>query len=295
MVKKSKVLNTAFLSEWLREYKVEKSKFESTLVGLSAEKLEEVAVTNGFRTWRLHRAFIDHHGLLLQRFVGEEAFAILWQALADYDEKHESFAFSPGNGGVPATILRRLDAWYRTPKFTPIQLRAHYEKITAGCEELLHLLRQVTPGQQGNRQFAAFNFLEPGQARYLLRCFQSPAEVGRRKLSNGMDDSSYTKYFVAHVLEKAEITPIAALESIKREALSGPHGSKLPTKLAATGAMRTYFIHATFDAVNNATSTFFHNNSIAGNQLLADLVGLISDTDCHADDVRKALKNAPED
>lgn len=295
MAKNKKIIDSAFLSEWLAEYEASKRDFETSLIGLSETQLEELAITNEFRTARLHRAFIDHHGLILRRFVEEQAFAHLWQALAAYDAEHETFAFTAFNGGVPATILRRLDAWYRLPKFTPIQLKTHYAKITSGCDELLRLLRQVTPSELGDRRFTAFNDLDPRQAQYMLRCFQSPEEVGRRRLSNGTDDSSHTRRFVTRVLEQSGITPIAALEWIKQAAIDPPDSSRLPTKLRAKGAKRTYFIHETYAAINEAHSTIFHKGSIASNQLLADLVSLIADTDCTADDVRKALKKNPED
>ncbi len=295
MVKKPKLYDDVFLSDWLTEYEASKRDFESSLVGLSQAQLEKLAITNEFRTWRLHRAFINHHGLVLRRFVQHETFARLWQALAEYDATHETFSFTAANGGVPATLLRRLDAWYRVPKFTAIQMKRHYEKISKSCDDLLHLIQQVTPGEQGDNRFAAFNYLEHGQARYLLRCFQSPAEVGRRKLSNGQDDSSYPKVFVQYVLQQAEITPIAALETIRKAASGDPSRRKLPTKLGAKNAMRTYFIRATYEAINSASSTLFHEGSIVPNRLLADLVSLIADTDCTEDDVRKALKTKPED
>lgn len=290
MATRRKPSSGEFLLEWLADYETARREFESSLQGLSESQLDDVATNNGFRTWRLHRSCMNHHGLVLKRFVEDEAFARLWGALADYDKKYGTFAFSAANGGVPATILRRLDDWYRTPKFTPLQLTKHYKKIAACCDELLHLLLQVTPGEQGDRRFVAFNHFEPGQADFLLRSFQSPPELGRRKLSNGSDSLWHTNFFVAHTLERAGITPIAALEQIRRRAASAPTGSTLlPTKLGAKGAMRTYFINATFDAINNANSTIFHAGSITSNQLLADLVCLIADTDCNADDVRKAL------
>jgi len=295
MAKKPKGYDDSFLSDWLTAYRASNREFESSLVGLTPVQLEELAVINEFRTSRLHRAQIEHYGLVLERFVSEAAFAELWQRLSEYDRQHKTFAFSAANGGVPATLLRRLDDWYRTPRFTPTQLRTQYRKIVEACDDLLHLLRQVTPGGSGVDRFDSFNKLHDGQARYILSCFKSPADVGRRKLSNGEDDPSYTQRFVQHVLQLAGITPLSAIDWIKEAASSEPNGTNLPTKVGAKSAMRTYFIHSTFDAINNASSTYFHLGSVVSNQHLADLVCLITNTDCNADDVRKALKKAPED
>ena len=127
----------------------------------------------------------------------------------------------------------------------------------------------------------------------MFAAFKSPPDVVRKK-PNGSDDPMHAKSFIRFVLGKAGITPISAVESIRRAASHDQTYTKLPTKLKAKGAARTYFIHATNDAINNSTAMIWHSGSIISTQLMADLVSLIADTDCTADDVRKALKEKPE-
>ncbi len=282
-----------FLREWLSDYEQSRQAFELSLEGVDDDQREEVATTNGFRTWRTHIQCGNHLGLVQKRFVQEKAFEELWAALSKYDSLHQGFAFSPANGGVPATILRAVQDWYQTPKFTPSERKNHAMQIVKACDNLLALLGQVTPSEIGNDRFATFNYFEPWQTGLLFAAFKSPPEVGRKEL-NGRDDSTYAERFVSFVLGEAGITPIAAVQSIRRAASHDQTYTKLPTKLKAKGAMRTYFIHATNDAINNSTATMWHSGSIISTQLMADLVSLIADTDCTADDVRKALKKKPE-
>lgn len=282
-----------FLREWLSGYEQSRREFELSLTGLDDDQREEVATTNGFRTWRIHKHCADHIGLIQRRFVEEDAFKKLWAALSKYDALHQGFAFSPAWGGVPATILRKVQNWYCTPKFTPSERKNHALKIVNACDDLLYLLRQVTPSEIGNDRFATFQHFEPWQTDLLFAAFKSPPDIVRKKL-NGSDHPMHAKSFIRFVLGKAGITPISAIESIRLAASHDQASTKLPTKLKAKGAARTYFIHATNDAINNSTAMISHSGSIISTQLMADLVSLIADTDCTADDVRKALKEKPE-
>jgi hypothetical protein len=69
----------------------------------------------------------------------------------------------------------------------------------------------------------------------------------------------------------------------------------LPTKVRAKTAQRTYLIGAFHKAVD-ASALAAPTEIGIDRQLTAEIIGLITDTDCSADDVRKALEaNRRED
>lgn len=198
------------------------------------------------------------------------------------DLEWNGFAFSPANGGFPARVLRALEAWYKVPKFTAAERKAHNRKIVASCDTLIDLLKQVAYSSEVDVDFSGFYRLTPDQVTTLFDGFRSPASW-RKELSGG-------RYRAYLGLKNAGLNPLWAVEYIKQSALTNCEPVALPTKVRAKGAIKTYLIDCLWSDLDMSV-IFTPASELVSKEMFAELVALIADCDCSADDVRKVLSN----
>lgn len=276
------VCNNKFLHDWLADSKQGLQEF---LADKSTDKEKEIAAqAMGYRSARSAAEHWQRAHLVLDRFVNEKAFQTLWEILKKHDKEHGGFTFSSRNGGFPASLIRALRDWYMLPKFTKTERNQHHKKIQMACEELLSLLGQVAYSTSTDVSFSGFYHLNPDEVSSLFDWFNSP-----QKWRKEMDDGRYRAYLG---LTRASITPIWAVEYIKRMASYDYDHERfvLPTKIRAKNAMRTFMIKRLWHELKS--SLLLENAAdLIPKELFAEIVGLVVDADCTADDVRKALVN----
>lgn len=269
-----------FLNDWLMAAESSKSWLEGE--EFTRDELQELALTDGYRT---AQAWLDMRAQAqsaMRHFVHSEYFQQLWAILRERDLTDDGNAFSPARRGVPAQLLSAIEHWHQTPKFTVAERKRQSAKIAAVSAELEILLGQLVPNRSCDDQYTRFRFSDPGQAGAVFAVFRSPAELKeKRRTSVGWDASQR--------LEACGITPLWAVQNIKEMAENGIAVQGVPTKVRATGALKTYFISVLNRAIGAATYGYRPKEIGINHQLLADIVGLLANTDCTSDDVRKTL------
>lgn len=274
-----------FLDQWLRDATGRQQELKVWAASATEADRTKMANARGFRHWRqLEQCEADMvHALTL--FAADPTFRRIWLTLAEHAQEDEAAGITvpllgPHNGGVPARILRAIEEWHQTPKFTAAKRRQHHEKIAGKCDELIELLEQVTPSGALDR-FSHF-LVHKHQALRLFEALGTPLQS--RDAGGGYDIG----WKAALHMAAAGITPLWAVRSIRAQA-DGASFSNLPRKLRTPSAFRTFLIVKLSRAMNGSAAI--------GDQLIADAVGRLTNKDCELDDVRKALaasRNAEE-
>ncbi|WP_395350042.1 hypothetical protein [Variovorax sp. UC122_21] len=276
------------MKEWLVE--VEQMQEEFAGLDVSEEEMEERAEWAGFRSARAWKTAREDVHKLLKNFVHAVPFQKLWAALKENDqESGEIWGYAPGPAGVPNKLVEALQAWHQAPKFTTAERRAHSKKIADACEKLEELLGQLEPTHEMDSQFSRFRFVELEQAEAVFKWFETPTDRMQKDAPFGM------QWLASRRLQGCGVVPIWAVRNIRHMASNqAPNSNLLPAKVRAKAAKKTYFIAVVSQAIDAANP--FGKRLSVGPQLIADIVELISDMDCTADDVRKAApKLVPED
>ncbi len=283
-----------FLQFWLSSFQ---SEWENLLASLLSEnEREDFANREGFRTWRAFANFIAHQGRVLHLYVHDDAFIRLWEFLRLEDSGPRSWvmaSFGPGNGSVPASLLRDIEHWYKVPKLTRSEFEIHMKKIAKACDELLLLLGQVSSSQSYGDPFARFE-LTHDQKGWLLSFIDSMNKETERvstKHTRFWKESETEKTrstqkkvyqydsFFQHMLVAAGITPVYILTHLRAVAENESSDIWLPRKVKSKEAAKTFFIRRISETIPYPLEQ----------TLLAEIVARIAETDCSADDVRKAL------
>lgn len=279
-----------FLQEWLKKAEASQRWFESE--SFTRDELQEMAEQDGYRTAAAWLAVRKQSLQTLHRFVHEDAFKRLWAILREYDKKKLSTipSYSPGRGSVPSLLLSAIQHWHQAPKLTATERSQLSQKIAATCEVLEGLLAQVSPSHEYDDQYERFRFDDATQARAAFRVF------GADTRDADADPFFGVTWRASVNLRACGVVPLWAVGNIKRMALTQPRSANtLPTKMRAKTAQRTFFIGAVHHAIDRAALTTPSDCGI-DRQLMAEIVGLLTDTDCTADDVRKAApRSNPED
>jgi hypothetical protein len=280
----AEVKRDQFLPEWLAASSREVEALHIETRTLNAAERAAAAAVRGFRTWHQLLAYADDMQRAQHVFVHEEAFQRLWNILKRQDALDGAVhLYGPHNGGVPASLLGGIERWHLTPKFTASQRRRVASEIRQTCDALLLLLGQVSPGSIDESRLGG---LAPSadQVRQLLQY------VGvKETLKKRAGESEFTATSLGRMaLARVGITPAWAIESLRAGAEEWARNtSGLPTKVNAKGAKKSFFI-AHLDEVLFFPFSAPSAESLVGNQLRADLISLLANTDCTADDVRKA-------
>lgn len=251
---------------------------------LSEKEIEAEASADGFRSGRAWLEWRRHALNVTRYFVTEDAFQNLWRALRAHKAKTGDFMPIVQ---VPNRLIDDLQRWHQAPKFTDAERRQHASRIAAACDELEHLLSQVVPSHDLDQQFSHFCF-EDGQARNLFLALGADSE--------SLDGRPYPSisWVLAERLRQVGVDPLWGVRNIRFLARrEGQTARILPTKIRSATAKRSYFIRATAEALRLSTFVSLKQLNV-GPQLLADVVALLADMDCAADDVRKALAEYPE-
>ena len=273
------VSRNEFLSEWLFAANSGRVQFDNETANLDNAARESVALKAGFRTWRNLRDCQRDMHRALKHFSVHPTFITLWQRLRDWDAEicGGPMLYGPHNGGVPRMLLRSIETWHESPKFTAAELARHKAKIVKMSGDLIALIAQVSPGNFGDH-FAAFR-LTANETETIFSVFKSPKNLKQIR------GRAHPPFWASELLQRAGLTPVWALQNIMECAqLRG--GDVLPTKVRAPTAFRTYLIHEVCSSVAQIAS---HDELPISDQLVADVVSLLSNKDCTADDVRKAM------
>jgi len=282
------VLDDKFLHEQLATFEAEQKEFFAQK--LTAEQLESHASRSGYRTYRIALQCIRTQHLLLQRFVNQPAFARLWQILNQCDQSMEEgrgFSFSPANGGFPACLFREVDCWYQAPKFTKREREAARRRMMLACDVLLSHLHQLSAGGPAN-SFAKLNRPEPWQLEQLFGHFGTKEKYQSRL--KRLEGKAWPKFgdAEAYALNAAGITPAFAIQSLRDTLERDPERhARMPTKIRASGAMKTHFIEVVDRLLHDAT-LFANPRPKFALHHIAELVSLITNSDCSLEDVHKA-------
>lgn len=248
------------------------------------DELQQYAENEGYRTARSWLEMRKDGYLALNYFINEDAFKKLWMLLKEYDQKTDWHSYSPANGGVPSRLMSALQLWHQSPKFTVAERIRHSKKVALLCQELEELLSQVFPSHLHDDQYDRFRFSNQDQAKAMFASFgsASPDHEARGFFS--------ISWFASHRLKAAGVVPMWAVQNIKQLAqIESTRSGALPTKVRAKTAKRTYLIGAVSAAICKGTMSATLEELAIGPQLIADLVALLSNMDCSADDVRKAF------
>lgn len=272
-----------FLNDWLEVVQQDRLEYERARESITDSELSAMAIRSGFRTSKSWLNALKDYYDLHHHFVHAEAFKQLWEIL----KKHQSsnnieYCYSPTPTGVPRKFIEAVLTWHKAPKFTHAERRAHSRKIAKSCQDLEDLLGQVEPSHSLDGQFSRFRFSDKAQAGALYRAFGLPHKEDDQNPFFG------TQWNASHRLQFGGVVPLWAVQNIKIMATDGaPRSNPLPAKIRAKAAKKTYFIGvvaATLKVAAYQTNVDFQIKP----QLIADLVGLLSNLDCTADDVRKA-------
>lgn len=240
-------------------------------------------MADGYRTARAWLDMRKDGHAALHNFVYSDSFKTLWSILKKHDGPDGlGYAYSPVNGGVPRRLLSAIETWHKAPKFTVSERRLHSKRIAKACTDLEDLLGQLVPSNELDDQYEWFRFSDEGQAGAVLAAFHMSVDEIKAK---GFPTVSW---IASQRLRACGVVPLWAVQNIKIMALdASPKSNGLPTKVRATAAKKTFFIGVVNAAICRSTMATLEQLSI-GPQLIADVVGLLSDLDCTADDVRKA-------
>lgn len=274
-----------FLQDWLVQVQQDQRDFALERRNLSDADLSEIAHHAGFRTSKAWLAARKDLADLYHHFVYAESFKTLWALLKNHQRSTDIFwCYSPGNAGVPRKLIDAVLTWHQAPKFTQAERRSHSKKIAAASQILEDLLGQIEPSHMLDGQYSRFRFDDKPQAGALYRAFGASPDEDDAKPFFG------TQWTASRRLQLCGVVPLWAVQNIKEMALGGePKSSPLPAKIRAKAAKKTYFIGVVSEVLKGAISQNRHDFQIS-HQLTADIVGLLSGTDCTADDVRKAIR-----
>lgn len=275
-----------FLQAWLDEVERFQPTFDADNAKLDAAQREKRAKDCGYRTWRQYLDAVAAANRLSYLYVHGEAFKRLWVALKEYDKSAGWVElYGPHNGGVPSRLMAGVAEWYQAPKFTKAEMARHNRKITKLCDELLLLIGQVTPSLEHGDPFR-FAHISDEQADRLLEAFHYPPPPNDDKQE--LRRSTWKRRrIVQSALEYGGIDAAWCIKNIKIGANQDPATKGMPTKVRAKSAFKTYLILK----LNKIIWTPF--GSIRGlHQLMADVVAELTDSDCSAEDVRKAITSS---
>ena len=278
------VAKDEFLKEWLLAANGDRSRFEADTAELNAEAKESLALKIGFRTWQSLRVCQRDTHRTLEQFSRHQIYQSLWQQLRDLDAVIDwgPMLYGPHNGGVPQRLLRAIETWHQSPKFTAAELAQQKAKIAKTCGILIELIGQLSPGNFGDH-FGAFR-VTVDEAKSIFAVFKSPKNLQQRR------GKAHAPFWASGLLKRGGVTPVWALHNIIAATQLGG-GDVLPTKVRAPTAFRTYLIHELCNSVRTMAS---HNEFPISDQLAADVVSLLSNRDCSADDVRKTMRGRRE-
>ena len=270
-----------FLREWLQLSAEGLAGFKVWSTQIDADERSRVAHREGFRTWSGYvKCCADIHRAL-GYFVEHETFTEVWARLrTDPGADAYPWGFSSTNAGVPRRLLSAIATWHRTPKFTKAEWAGHLTKIAAKSRELVALLEQVTPGGLAD-SFSVLHITRD-QAQLLFKSFATPA----KRLAQIQKYDKSLALTGRHYLQRAGIDPLGALKLMERAALDRQTAYLLPRKVRSASAFRTFM------TVQFADSLLMFSEPRAlkiTDQLIADAVALLTDSDCTRNDVRAAL------
>lgn len=280
-----KINSDRFLHDWLAQAQKDRQVYESRRENFTDAELTAMATHAGFRTSKAWLAALKDLDDLYRHFVYAEPFKQLWSLFKKYQRSTNVFlCYSPSNSGVPRKLVDAVLTWHQSPKFTLAERRSHSKKIAEASQVLEELLGQIEPSHSLDGQYSRFLFHDKPQAGALYRAFGVSPEKDDKNPFFG------TQWNASHRLQFGSVVPLWAVQNIKRMALEGePKSNPLPAKIRAKAAKKTYYIGVVSAILKNAvyqTDVDFQIKT----QLIADIVGLLSGTDCTADDVRKATK-----
>lgn len=280
------IANRAFLRQWVDDAEKGLAFLLDQQRAGSPAALAALASGGGFRTWSQALAHQRDMQRVLKHFAEHPSFEALWNAARAFDEElGYPGAFGPQNGALPASILRGVERWHHVPKFSRAERRRHALQIVKHCDELARLVGQVAPDAFSN-SFDRF-FVTDDQARGLAHRFGSNAKFVKAWAAGGYGVRSSC----SNKLQQVGITPEWAIGQLRDGALRWEHSdSGLPTKVHAASVKRTFFIGVVNSCLDFAERC---GGGLAklevSQQLRADIVGLLANVDCTADDVRKAV------
>lgn len=272
------IANDRFFAEWLADSEQERQEIASDQASQAEQEIRANAL--GYANVRIANHHWDHAHWVLTNFVKADACKALWDILKAEDRKKGGFSYSPTKLGFPLRVMNALEDWYREPKFTAAERKTHHKKIIQTCDELLDLIAPVKHGHQLDKRFTAFSPTESVVGN-LLESFASP-----KTWSN---DKWRVKWLAASVLERAGLTPEWAINAIRRSALNDAQYVKLPTKLRAKGAMKTFLISRLWRDLESVTYESIPVEQLVSQDLFAQFVGIVARSDCSTDDIRKVL------
>lgn len=277
------VRKNTFLREWLTAAEDSSDWFKSQ--NFSDKEVEEMARSDGYRTARSWLEMRSDGHRTIKQFVHADEYQVLWRALKEHDNGTVGggYAYSPLNGGVPSRLLDSIQRWHKLPKFTTAERKNHSEKIAAAAEKLEDLLGQLVPSDNLDPQYSQFLFPDKQQAIAVLRRMgKSGEEIEAQRFPSPSWEAGIR-------LSHLGIEPLWAVQNIRMMASdSSKSYASLPTKVHTKTAKRTWFIRAVYDAICGATFSTPKNIGLRQEDL-AGVVGLLTNADCSADDVRKAL------
>lgn len=277
------VRKDTFLQEWLAAAEESSEWLKSQ--NFQPDAMEEIARSDGYRTARSWLEMRSDAHRTMKQFVHADEYQVLWRALKEYDKETfgGGYAYSTANGGVPRRLLTSIQRWHKLPKFTATERKKHSEKIAAAAEALEDLLGQLLPSDDHDPQYSRFRFPDRQQAIAVLKSLgKSAEEIESQKFPSPSWEAGIR-------LNHLGIEPLWAVQNIRLMAVDSSQSHiNLPTKVHTKTAKRTWFIRAVYDAICMATFSTPKNIGLRREDL-AGLVGLITNADCSADDVRKAL------
>lgn len=273
-----------FLQDWLDT--AEASERWLTGEKLTRSEIQEFAEDDGYRTAADWLASRKQQLRMHRHFVHAPVFRKLWALLREHDRTGIGAvpSYGPSRGSVPARLLEAVVHWHQAPKLTSAERKKLSQKIVKACEELESLVAQVSPSHKLDDQYARFRFEDVTQARAVFKAFGADTTEADKAPSFG------TAWRASHTLQACGVVPLWAIQNIKLMALANTRSANtLPTKVRAKTAQRTYLIGAVQKAIDLSAMATPAEVGI-DRHLMAEIVGLIADIDCSADDVRKALE-----
>lgn len=275
-----------FLQDWLAKFLENEAELKA--LALSPQEREALANREHFRTWRAFLECRKQIGMALRLFVKDSCFQRLWQFLRAQDKEWQGFSYSPANGGVPMRILRCIESWHRAPKFTRAELLAHRRRIAQKADELMLLLGQVSPSEEYGDSYSRVSIPPDHKPRvldFLDRLAKGKVGAHGERL---MDMEPFRQDNVLNnLIAETGINTIWVLGLLRAECRRPPETQMMPRKVRAKDAMKTYFIWHV-----DAAPMFGARIPAA---MLAEIVGLLTNSDCTDDDVRKARKQREKD
>lgn len=270
-----------FLSDWLAQAELVKSEFYLTTRQFNQAQRQVFAKERGYRTWSQLLATGEAVLRVHHLFVKSEGFRNLWAALKEDDSKMGWVnLYGPHNGGVPLRLLRAVQEWHELPKFTRAERAKQCKKIIQLCDELTVLVGQLTPSTMFGDPFK-LPHITGDQASRLMKSFESPESMASAKPT---DPSDRVVNRVRYALEHGGIDAFWCIKNIEIAASQEPMVAKLPTKIRAKSAYKTFLVIRAHQAL------WFNHGPLRGlHQLIADVVAEITESDCSAEDVRKAI------